>query len=63
MAEAILRSKEIEGVTVRSAGVSAFDGLPISSNAQDAYRRGGHAIYTGFQRGHSGGAWSGRILS
>ncbi|WP_432363684.1 low molecular weight protein arginine phosphatase [Sporosarcina sp. UB5] len=34
MAEAILRSKEIEGVTVRSAGVSAIDGLPISSNAQ-----------------------------
>ncbi|MFC5604886.1 low molecular weight protein arginine phosphatase [Sporosarcina koreensis] len=34
MAEAILRSKAIEGVTVRSAGVSAVDGLPISSNAK-----------------------------
>ena len=34
MAEAILRSKEIEGVTVRSAGVSAFDGIPISANAK-----------------------------
>lgn len=34
MAEAILRSKEIEGVSVRSAGVSAFDGIPISANAK-----------------------------
>ncbi|WP_252501934.1 low molecular weight protein arginine phosphatase [Sporosarcina sp. Marseille-Q4943] len=34
MAEAILRSKAIEGVTVRSAGVSTVDGLPISMNAK-----------------------------
>lgn len=34
MAEAILRSKAIEGVTVRSAGVSAADGLPIATNAK-----------------------------
>lgn len=34
MAEAILRSKAIEGVEVRSAGVNAVDGLPISSNAK-----------------------------
>lgn len=34
MAEAILRSKAIEGVMVRSAGVSAVDGLPISMNAK-----------------------------
>jgi protein-tyrosine phosphatase len=34
MAEAILRSKAIEGVTVRSAGVSAVDGMPISTNAK-----------------------------
>jgi protein-tyrosine-phosphatase len=34
MAEAILRSKELEGVSVRSAGVNAFDGVPISPNAQ-----------------------------
>lgn len=34
MAEAILRSKAIEGVKVRSAGVSAVDGLPISPNAK-----------------------------
>ena len=33
MAEAILRSKAIEGVVVRSAGVSTVDGLPISENA------------------------------
>ncbi|MBD7984646.1 low molecular weight protein arginine phosphatase [Sporosarcina sp. Sa2YVA2] len=33
MAEAILRSKQIEGVDVRSAGVHAVDGLPISANA------------------------------
>lgn len=33
MAEAILRSKQIEGVNVRSAGVHAVDGLPISANA------------------------------
>lgn len=34
MAEAILRSKAIEGVKVRSAGVSAIDGLPIATNAK-----------------------------
>lgn len=34
MAEAILRSKAIEGVAVRSAGVSAVDGLPIATNAR-----------------------------
>lgn len=34
MAEAILRSKAIEGVTVRSAGVSAVDGLPIATHAK-----------------------------
>ncbi|MCM3709288.1 low molecular weight protein arginine phosphatase [Sporosarcina luteola] len=34
MAEAILRSKGIKGVTVRSAGVSAVDGLPIATNAK-----------------------------
>ncbi|MCG7343902.1 low molecular weight protein arginine phosphatase [Sporosarcina sp. ACRSL] len=34
MAEAILRAKAIEGVAVRSAGVSAIDGMPISKNAQ-----------------------------
>jgi protein arginine phosphatase len=33
MAEAILRSKEIENVTVRSAGIYAQDGLPISPHA------------------------------
>lgn len=34
MAEAILRSKELKGVSVRSAGVSTVDGLPISLNAK-----------------------------
>lgn len=34
MAEAILRSKMIDGVVVRSAGVSAVDGLPIAANAR-----------------------------
>lgn len=34
MAEAILRSKKIENVKVRSAGISAFDGIPISENAK-----------------------------
>ena len=34
MAEAILRSKEIGNVTVRSAGIHAQDGRPISLNAK-----------------------------
>lgn len=34
MAEAILRAKQIEGVSVRSAGIHTEDGIPISSNAQ-----------------------------
>ena len=34
MAEAILRSREIENVTVRSAGINAFDGIPISEHAK-----------------------------
>lgn len=41
MAEAILRSKAIEGVIVRSAGVSAVDGLPISSNAKTLIEEAG----------------------
>ena len=34
MAEAILRSKGIDNVTVRSAGIHAQDGWPISLNAK-----------------------------
>lgn len=34
MAEAILRSKEIENVTVRSAGIHAQEGQPISLHAK-----------------------------
>ncbi|MDN4606006.1 low molecular weight protein arginine phosphatase [Sporosarcina highlanderae] len=34
MAEAILRSKAGEGISVKSAGVNAFDGIPISSHAK-----------------------------
>ena len=34
MAEAILRSKGIDNVSVRSAGVYAQDGWPISLNAK-----------------------------
>src|SRR5690606_6629338 len=34
MAEAILRSKAIEGIAVKSAGVNAFDGMPISTNSK-----------------------------
>lgn len=41
MAEAILRSKAIAGVTVRSAGVSAVDGLPIATNAKTLIEEAG----------------------
>ncbi len=41
MAEAILRSKAIAGVAVRSAGVSAVDGLPISTNAKTLIEEAG----------------------
>lgn len=34
MAEAILRSQGIEDVTVRSAGISTIDGIPIAENAR-----------------------------
>ncbi|KXH83974.1 low molecular weight protein arginine phosphatase [Sporosarcina sp. HYO08] len=34
MAEAILRSKALDGVTVRSAGIHAGDGFPIAQNAK-----------------------------
>ena len=34
MAEAILRAKNIENVTVRSAGINAQDGIPIANNAK-----------------------------
>lgn len=34
MAEAILRAREIEGVEVRSAGIHAFDGMPIAEHAK-----------------------------
>ena len=34
MAEAILRSKEIDNVTVRSAGINTIDGIPIAENAK-----------------------------
>ncbi|MFC5589175.1 low molecular weight protein arginine phosphatase [Sporosarcina soli] len=34
MAEAILRSKKIDGMVVRSAGIYAQDGWPISQHAQ-----------------------------
>ncbi len=34
MAEAILRSREIEDLVVRSAGIYAQNGLPISTNAK-----------------------------
>lgn len=34
MAEALLRSRQIEGVTVRSAGIHASNGMPISMNAK-----------------------------
>ncbi|MDW0114086.1 low molecular weight protein arginine phosphatase [Sporosarcina saromensis] len=39
MAEAILRSKQIDGVTVRSAGIHALDGLPISLHAETVIKR------------------------
>lgn len=41
MAEAILRAKELEGVEVRSAGIHAMDGAPISSNAQQLIEEAG----------------------
>lgn len=34
MAEAILRAKNVENMTVRSAGIHAFDGIPIAENAR-----------------------------
>lgn len=34
MAEAILRAREIDGVEVRSAGIHAFDGMPIAAHAK-----------------------------
>ena len=34
MAEAILRSKSMENVSVRSAGIHALDGYPIADNAR-----------------------------
>ena len=34
MAEAILRSKNIENMSVRSAGIHALDGLHIADNAR-----------------------------
>ena len=34
MAEAILRAKNIENITVRSAGINAQDGIPIATNAK-----------------------------
>lgn len=41
MAEAILRGKELEGVEVRSAGIYAMDGVPISSNARQLIEESG----------------------
>ena len=35
MAEAILKNKNLEGVEVRSAGIYAIEGSPISQNAND----------------------------
>lgn len=40
MAEAILRSKGMEHVTVRSAGIHAGDGWPISANAKTLIEEG-----------------------
>ncbi len=34
MAEAILRTKKIDGLAVRSAGIHAMDGYPIASHAK-----------------------------
>lgn len=34
MAEALLRSRQIDGVIVRSAGIHASNGMPISMNAK-----------------------------
>lgn len=34
MAEAILRSKKIENVSIRSAGINTIDGIPIAENAK-----------------------------
>ena len=41
MAEAILRSRNIDQVTVRSAGIHASNGMPISSNARALIEEGG----------------------
>lgn len=39
MAEAILRSRNIAGVSVRSAGIHAVEGAPISMHAQTLIER------------------------
>ncbi|AOV08839.1 low molecular weight protein arginine phosphatase [Sporosarcina ureilytica] len=39
MGEAILRSKNMEGVHVRSAGIHAMDGIPIAENAKTLIER------------------------
>lgn len=41
MAEAILKAEHIEGVTVRSAGISAFSGAPVSGHSAALIREAG----------------------
>lgn len=64
MAEAILRSKALEGVTVRSAGIYAWDGLPIAENAKQLIEESSMP-YTPVSRSVSGEglAWADVILT
>ena len=41
MAEAILRAKNIEDVSVRSAGINAQDGIPIANNSKTLIEKAG----------------------
>lgn len=49
MAEAILRTKEIDGLEVRSAGIHAMDGKPIAANAKTLIEESGFP-YTAHSR-------------
>lgn len=41
LAEGLLRSKELPGVAVRSAGIYAADGMPISDHSKDILENNG----------------------
>lgn len=64
MAEAILRSKELGNLTVRSAGIHAQDGRPISLNAKTLIEEAGMP-YTPWSRAVSseGLEWADVVLT